>query len=80
MSGVFLAEIFPNRVRACREALGSFPHWVMAALISWSFPVVAEVSGGHAFTFHAAMRVMQLLWVPRVMLETKGVPRKEIQK
>jgi len=67
-------------VRAQGQALGSFTHWVMAALISWTFPVIAEASGGHAFAFYAAMMVLQLLWVLKVMPETKGVPLEEIQK
>jgi sugar porter (SP) family MFS transporter len=77
---VFISEVFPNRVRAQGQALGSFTHWVMAALISWTFPVIAEASGGHAFAFYAAMMVLQLLWVLKVMPETKGVPLEEIQK
>lgn len=75
-----LSETFPSRGRACGQALGSFTHWVRVALISRTFPVVAEVSGGHAFAFHAAMMVLQWLWVLRVMPETKGVPPEEIQK
>ena len=43
---VYLSEIFPNRVRARGQALGSFTHWFWAALVSWTFPVIAEVSGG----------------------------------
>jgi SP family xylose:H+ symportor-like MFS transporter len=77
---VFISEIFPNRVRARGQALGSFTHWFMAALITWTFPVIAEASGGHAFAFYAAMMVLQLLWVLKVMPETKGVPLEEIQK
>jgi MFS family permease len=77
---VFISEIFPNRVRARGQALGSFTHWFMAAAISWTFPVIAEASGGHAFAFYAAMMVLQLLWVLKVMPETKGVPLEEIQK
>jgi MFS family permease len=77
---VFISEIFPNRVRARGQALGSFTHWFMAAAISWTFPMIAEASGGHAFAFYAAMMVLQLLWVLRVMPETKGVPLEEIQK
>jgi sugar porter (SP) family MFS transporter len=77
---VFISEVFPNRVRAQGQALGSFTHWVMAAVISWTFPVIAEASGGHAFAFYAAMMVLQLLWVLKVMPETKGVPLEEIQK
>jgi SP family xylose:H+ symportor-like MFS transporter len=77
---VFISEIFPNRVRARGQALGSFTHWFMAAVISWTFPIIAEASGGHAFAFYAAMMVLQLLWVLKVMPETKGIPLEEIQK
>jgi sugar porter (SP) family MFS transporter len=77
---VFISEIFPNRVRAQGQALGSFTHWLMAAAISWTFPVIAEASGGHAFAFYAAMMVLQLVWVLKAMPETKGVPLEEIQK
>lgn len=77
---VFISEIFPNRVRARGQALGSFTHWAMCALISWTFPVIAQVSGGHAFAFYAAMMVLQLIWVLTVMPETKGVPLEEIEK
>jgi sugar porter (SP) family MFS transporter len=77
---VFISEIFPNRVRARGQALGTFTHWVMCAAVSWTFPVIAEISGGHAFAFFAAMMVLQLLWVLMVMPETKGIPLEEIQK
>ena len=77
---VFLSEIFPNRIRARGQALGSFTHWFMAAAISWTFPIFAEASGGHIFAFYAAMMVLQLVWVLRVMPETKGIPLEDIQK
>jgi len=77
---VFIGEIFPNRVRARGQALGSFTHWFMCALISWTFPVIADISGGHAFAFFAAMMVLQLLWVLFLMPETKGIPLEEIQR
>jgi SP family xylose:H+ symportor-like MFS transporter len=77
---VFISEIFPNRVRARGQALGSFTHWVGAAAVSWTFPIIAEASGGHAFAFYAVMMVGQLVWVLRVMPETKGVPLEDIQK
>lgn len=77
---VFISEIFPNRVRARGQALGSFTHWSMDAAISWTFPIIAARSGGHAFAFYGAMMVLQLVWVLWVMPETKGVPLEEIQK
>jgi SP family xylose:H+ symportor-like MFS transporter len=77
---VFITEIFPNRVRARGQALGSFTHWFMTAVISWTFPVIAEISGGHTFAFYALCMVGQLLWVLFVMPETKGVTLEQIQK
>ncbi len=77
---VFISEIFPNRVRARGQALGSFTHWSMAAIISWTFPVIAKLSGGHAFAFYCGMMVLQLVWGLTVMAETKGVPLEKIRE
>ena len=77
---VFISEIFPNRVRARGQALGSFTHWFMAALISWTFPIIADKSGGHAFAFYCFCMVGQLLWVLFVMPETKGISLEQIQR
>jgi MFS transporter, SP family, xylose:H+ symportor len=45
---VYISEIFPNRVRARGQALGSFTHWFWAAVVSWTFPSIAETSGAAA--------------------------------
>ncbi|MEN6428873.1 MAG: sugar porter family MFS transporter [Phycisphaerales bacterium] len=78
---VFISEIFPNRVRARGQALGSFTHWFMAAAVSWTFkPVAGSLGGGPVFAVYAVMMVLQLLWVIFYMPETKGVPLEEIQR
>jgi len=77
---VFISEIFPNRVRAQGQALGSTTQWVMAALITWTFPLIASSSGGHAFAFYAVMMFVQLLWALFLMPETEGVPLEAIQR
>ena len=77
---VFISEVFPNRVRARGQALGSFTHWFMAAAISWTFPVIADISGGHTFAFYSLCMVGQLLWVLFIMPETKGLTLENIQK
>lgn len=70
---VFISEIFPNEVRAHGQALGSFTHWFMAALIAFTFPYFAENFGGGAtFAFFALMMVLQWIFVVRWMPETKG--------
>jgi sugar porter (SP) family MFS transporter len=77
---VYIGEVFPNRVRAAGQSLGSFTHWVMAGFISLGFPAVAAKSGGYPFVFFSVMMALQffvvLLWYP----ETKGITLEEMQK
>lgn len=77
---VFIGEIFPNSIRARGQSLGSFVHWIMAAIISLTFPMIAEISGASIFAFYMLCMVGQLLWVIFVMPETKGVPLEEMSK
>jgi len=78
---VFIAEVFPNRHRAEGQALGSFTHWIFAALLTTFFPkMVTAFAPGYVFLFFCGMMVLQLLWVKLMMPETKGVPLEQIQK
>ncbi|RLE01224.1 MAG: MFS transporter [Bacteroidetes bacterium] len=77
---VFISEVFPNEVRAGGQALGSSTHWFMAALIAFSFPTISEkLGGGTTFLIFAIMMVLQLLFVLRLMPETKGKSLEIIQ-
>ena len=76
---VFLSEIFPNSVRAKGQAFGSLIHWVFAAAISWTFPIIAEAVGGLVFAFYGLCMIGQLVWVFMAMPETKNVPLEEIE-
>jgi SP family arabinose:H+ symporter-like MFS transporter len=77
---VFISEVFPNRVRAKGQSLGSFSHWIMNALISWTFPLMAASSGGYPFVFFSVMMVLQFFVVLFIYPETKGVPLEDMQK
>ncbi|MCZ6900847.1 MAG: sugar porter family MFS transporter [Bacteroidetes bacterium] len=78
---VFISEIFPNRVRSKGQSLGSFTHWIFAAVIAQSFPgVAAKIGAGSIFIFFSIMMVLQFLFVWRIMPETKGKSLEEIQK
>jgi sugar porter (SP) family MFS transporter len=78
---VFLAEIFPNKVRAKGQALGSFTHWIMNAVIGLSFPVVlSHWGGGNVFMFFALMMVPFFFFVWKMMPETKGKSLEELEK
>jgi sugar porter (SP) family MFS transporter len=78
---VFISEIFPNRHRAEGQSLGSFTHWVFAALLTTFFPkMVTVLPPGYVFSFFAFMMVLQLIWVKTSVPETKGVPLEQMQR
>ena len=80
---VFISEIFPNAVRSQGGALGSFTHWIMAAIISWTFPIIVEgnsLGGYYSFLFYALMMLAHLIFVWKFLPETKGRTLEEIQK
>jgi MFS transporter, SP family, arabinose:H+ symporter len=78
---VFISEIFPNRLRAEGQSLGSFTHWIFAALLTTFFPkMVSAMPPGYVFSFFTGMMCLQLLWVKMMVPETKNVPLEELQK
>lgn len=78
---VFISEIFPNEQRATGQALGSFTHWIFAALLTLLFPIVIKkIDAGYIFGFFWLMMVLQLVWVRFMMPETKGKSLEEIEK
>jgi SP family arabinose:H+ symporter-like MFS transporter len=77
---VYISEVFPNRVRAKGQSLGSFSHWFMNALISGLFPLMAARSGGVPFVFFALMMVVQFFVVLLFYPETKGVTLEQMQR
>lgn len=77
---VFISEIFPNVVRDYGMSLGSGTHWVFAALITLVTPtVLTAFSGAQIFGFFSFMMVLQLLFVWKVMPETKNLTLEEME-
>lgn len=77
---VYIAEIFPTPVRNRGQSLGSSSHWIMNAIISGTFPIVAESSGGLPFAVFGIMMVVQLFVVLCLYPETKGVSLEDLQQ
>lgn len=76
---VFISEIFPTHLRANGQAFGSSTHWVLAAIIPSLVPVLFSTIGGSAvFAIFAFMMILQLIFVWRMMPETKGKTLEEI--
>jgi sugar porter (SP) family MFS transporter len=77
---VYIGEVFPTAVRAKGQGLGSATHWIMNALISFLFPVVAASSKAAPFVFFAAMMVLQFFVVLFVYPETKNIALEDMEK
>ena len=84
---VFIAEIFPNKVRALGQSFGASVHWIFAAFITLLTPVFLDARNGifrdnpwPIFAFFAFMMVLQLVWVLLKVPETKGVSLEELEK
>lgn len=84
---VFIAEIFPNKIRALGQSFGASVHWVFAALITLITPVFLDAEVGifkdnpwPIFAFFAGMMALQLVWVLIKVPETKGVSLEKLEE
>jgi len=77
---VYISEVFPTAVRAKGQGLGSSTHWIMNALISWAFPIVAASSKAAPFVFFSLMMVLQFFVVFFFYPETKNIVLEDMQK
>jgi SP family arabinose:H+ symporter-like MFS transporter len=76
---VYISEVFPNRVRAKGQSVGSSSHWIMNAIIAYTFPQLAKSSGAYPFVFFGAMMVVQFFVVLFFYPETKGYTLEKMQ-
>jgi len=78
---VFIAEIFPNHLRANGQAFGSSTHWVLAAIIPSTIPwLFGAIGPAPVFGLFAFMMVLQLIFVWKMMPETKGIALEDLQE
>jgi MFS family permease len=70
---VYISEIFPNRVRAKGQSIGSFTHWFMNALVSAAFPIAAAKWHSGPFYFFSGFTALQFIVVILFFPETRGV-------
>jgi SP family arabinose:H+ symporter-like MFS transporter len=77
---VYISEVFPTRVRAKGQAIGTSTLWVMNALISAVFPILAKKSSATPFFFFATMMLIDFILVAAIYPETKGVSLEELEQ
>jgi MFS transporter, SP family, arabinose:H+ symporter len=76
---VYIAEVFPSRVRSKGQSIGSSSHWIMNAIIAGIFPFIAAKSHALPFVFFAVMMAVQFFVVLFIFPETKQRSLEQIQ-
>ena len=76
---VLLSEIFPNNIRDSVMSIAVAAQWISNLAISWTFPVLlgnvflnAKFHGGFPFWLYGSMCVLTVLFVWKLVPETKG--------
>ena len=80
---VYISEIFPNRVRAKGQSLGSFTHWGLCAVAALVYPpIVGMMKNGLAFpfAFGCAMMILQFFVVLFCFIETKRISLEDMEE
>jgi hypothetical protein len=77
---VYVAEIFPNRIRGHATSFAVFGNWVMNSIISFTFPVMLSGLGSaNTFFIYGIINLGMILFVNKYIFETKGVALEKIE-
>lgn len=75
---VLISEIFPNKIRGKAVAIAVAAQWTANYFISSTYPAMMEFSGGLTYGFYGIMSVLSLLFVWKMVPETKGKTLEEM--
>ena len=77
---VLIAEIFPNKIRGKAVAIAVAAQWAANYFISSTYPFMMEFSGGLTYGFYGLMSVLSLIFVWKMVPETKGKTLEEMDE
>lgn len=78
---VYVAEIFPNSIRASATSTAVTGNWTANAVVSLTFPYMLQaLGGGLTFIVYAVINAAMIAFVSRYIFETKGVPLEKIEE
>jgi MFS transporter, SP family, sugar:H+ symporter len=75
---VLLGEMFPNRIRAIALSVAAAAQWMANFAVSTTFPPLKDAGLGLAYGIYAACAVLALLFVLRLVPETRGKELEEM--
>ena len=76
---VLISEIFPNKIRGAAIAVAVAAQWAANYFISSTYPFMMEYSGGLTYGFYGVMSVLSLIFVWKMVPETKGKTLEEME-
>ncbi|MDB5128689.1 sugar porter family MFS transporter [Mucilaginibacter sp.] len=77
---VYVAEIFPNKIRGTATSIAVFGNWVANSIVSLTFPLMLSGLGAPiTFFMYALINFSMIFFVTRYLFETKGVPLEKIE-
>ncbi len=78
---VFIAEIYPNRIRSEAMSVAVVFLWAAVFVVSFTFPYMLNVfGGGTAFLIFGVMCVIYLIFLFTKVPETKGKSLEELER
>lgn len=77
---VLISEIFPNKIRGRAVAIAVAAQWAANYFISSTYPSMMEFSGAFTYGFYGVMSVLSLIFVWKMVPETKGKTLEEMEK
>ncbi|MDR0799353.1 MAG: MFS transporter, partial [Dysgonamonadaceae bacterium] len=77
---VYIAELFPNKIRGQAIAVAVAAQWMANYLISSTYPAMMKYSGAMTYGFYGVMAILSAWFVWKMVPETKGKSLEEIEK
>lgn len=77
---VYISELFPNKIRGQAVAIAVAAQWAANFFISSTYPSMMSFSEPMTYGFYGLMAVLSMLFVWKMVPETKGKSLEEIEK
>ncbi len=77
---VLISELFPNKIRGKAVAVAVAAQWAANYFISSTYPAMMEFSSGGTYWFYGAMSVLSLIFVWKMVPETKNKTLEEMEE
>ncbi|MDP5031516.1 MAG: sugar porter family MFS transporter [Paraglaciecola sp.] len=77
---VMLGEMFPNQIRGSGLAVAGFAQWIANFIVTFTFPVfLASIGLAGAYSIYTLGALLSIIFVFKLVLETKGRELEEMQ-